>query len=257
LIFLLLQLISIFAGIFAFLVLPLSFDERIYLLSFFSALPISLKLYLDYSNLRKKENEFTTFLRDLTLNIRTGMNIAKAIEVTTRGRYTALRKDLDSMMKNIYLGMPVEKAFEAFGKAQRTRNIKRAISVISIASKSGGKIGDVLGLLTSELLRVRANRAEMEASLHVYTASLYVIYLTFLGIVILSLTKLLPSMASADINVDLPYYNQLLFRSSMIIAVFSGLIAGKMGHGSIYTGSIHALLMSLICFVSFIVVFCI
>ncbi|MDK2795933.1 MAG: hypothetical protein PWQ22_1126 [Archaeoglobaceae archaeon] len=69
----------------------------------------------------------------------------------------------------------------------------------------------------------------------------------------LSLTKLLPSMASADINVDLPYYTQMLFRSSMIIAVFSGLIAGKLGEGSVITGSIHALIMSMICFLSFIV----
>ncbi len=253
-IFFAIQLLSIFSGLLAFLILPLSLDERIYLLSLLSALPVSLKLFLDYSNLRRKENEFTTFLRDLTLNIKTGMSITKAIEVTARGRYTALRKDLDSMMKNISLGMPVEKAFEAFGKEQKTRNIKRAVSVISTASRSGGKIGDVLSLLTSELLRVRANRAEMEASLHVYTASLYVIYLTYLTIAILSLTKLLPSMASADINVDLPYYDQLLFRSSMIIAVFSGLIAGKMGHGSIHAGSIHAILMSLICFLSFIVV---
>jgi len=253
LIFLVLQLISIFAGIFAFLALPLSFDQRIYLLVLFSALPVSLKLYLDNSNLRRKEDEFTTFLRDLTLNIRTGMSITKALEVTAKGNYRALRRDLESLMKNLHLGMPVERAFEIFGKEQKTGNIKRSVSVISVASRSGGRIGEVLSLLTSELLRVRANRAEMEASLHVYTASLYVIYFTFLGIVILSLTKLLPAMASADINVDLPYYTQLLFRSSMIIAVFSGLIAGKMGHGSIYRGSIHALVMSLICFISFFV----
>lgn len=209
---------------------------------------------LSHLNLKRKEEEFTTFLRDLTLNIKTGMTLMKAIEVTAKGRYKALGKDLETLIKNLHLGIPLEKALEIFGKEQKSKNIRRSISVISIAGKSGGKIGDVLNLLTSELLRVRANRAELEASLHVYTAILYVIYFTFLGIVILSLTKLLPSMSSADIYVDLPYYTQLLFRSSMIVAVFSGLIAGKMGEGSIVTGSIHALIMSLICFLCFLAI---
>lgn len=253
-IFFLVQLLSILLGLLAFLALPLTLDERLYVLFFSSAIPISLRLYLGHVSIKRKEDEFTTFLRDLTLNIRTGMSITRALEVAEKGEYRAIRKDLKSLIKNVHLGMPLERAFEIFGKEQKTRNIKRSVSVISIASKSGGKISDVLALLTSELLRVKANRAEIGASLHVYTASLYVIYFTFLGIVILSLTKLLPSMSSADINVDLPYYTQLLFRSSMIVAVFSGLIAGKMGEGSITTGSIHALIMSLICFLCFLVI---
>lgn len=252
-IFLLIQVLVTITSFLIFILSPLEFDERLTLFFLLLSSPASVILYLKHRKLRKKEEEFFTLVRDLTLNIRTGMSFTKAFEIAISGGYKALRKEIDELKIQINLGIPIEKSLEKFADMQKSKIIKRSVSIINAGSKSGGKIGEILGLLSSSLLRVKDLRDEMRSSLQVYCTIFYIIYFTYLGIVLLSLFNILPQMEAGGIEVDVEYFRQIFFRSSAILGVFTGLIAGKIVSGSFYSGSVHALLMVSISLIIFII----
>jgi archaellum biogenesis protein FlaJ (TadC family) len=130
-------------------------DDYIFFILVLLLFPLSLKSFLDFRRLSSKENNFPVFVRDLTLNIKTGMEPVKAIFLLEDNDYGAMCDDVKLLASNLRLGVPVDQAFDVMAGNTKSRKIKRGISMISGAIRAGGEIEEILTILSAFLINDR------------------------------------------------------------------------------------------------------
>ncbi len=99
--------------------------------------------------------------------------------------------------------------------------------------------------------RKQEMRDELLSGLRVYVAVMYIVFASYLTLNYITLTSILPELSKSGIDVDNTYYSYLLFRASLISAVFTGLCAGKVGWGSIKIGFGNSLILLVLTYVLF------
>ncbi len=221
-------------------------DDYVFFIFLLLLLPLSLKGFLDYRRLSSKEKNYPIFVRDLTLNIKTGMEPVKAIVMLEDNDYGALGDDVKLLASNLKLGVPMGEALEVMAHNTKSRKIKRTISVISGAVKTGGKIEEVFTILSAYLLNDREMKSEINSKLFIYQLTFFIIYLIFIAMNYFLLSNILPMMGKSGFPVDEDFYGMLMFRSTMLLGVFMGMVAGKLTKGSIAGGVPNIFLLVII-----------
>jgi flagellar protein FlaJ len=157
---------------------------------------------------------------------------------------------MKKMTAQISWGMSFEDALISLGDRVNTVLVRRTIPMIIEASRSGGhveKVFDPLGkFIQTTLLLDKERRTQTRP----YIAIIYVAFFVFLFTIVLLFRSFftsvegLPILANAVMSpTDM---QRLFFRMTGIQAFFGGLIAGKMGDGSVIAGLKHCLVL-LIC----------
>lgn len=219
------------------LVMERRYDEDyVFFLFLFLVFPPALKCFLDYRWLSGKEEYFPVFVRDLTLNIKTGMEPVKAISLLRDNDYGALSSDVRLLASNLAHGVTVEQALGVMAANIKSRRIKRALSVISGAMRTGGRVEEMLTLLSANLIQEREMKSEIDSKLFTYQLIFYIIFIVFISMNYFLLNNILPMMNKSGFNVDENFYRTLMFRSTLLLAVFLGLTGGKLTKGSIAAG---------------------
>ncbi|RLG35892.1 MAG: hypothetical protein DRN91_08970 [Candidatus Alkanophagales archaeon] len=230
-------------------------DEDILIFTALAAIaPLSALTYFDNLRRRREEDAFPLFLRDLAMSVRTGMDPAKALIKTADADYGPLTDAIRRMAVQISWGRPFEEVLEEFGREQKLPMIKRAVSIIIGANRAGGDIGDILAAVSVDAQRLNDIKKEVSSTLKTYVAIIYIAYFIFLGIVYVLVTQLLPAMIEIGVPATIGFYKTHFFWASMIMAVLSGLVAGKLGERSAVFGLKHSALMMLSGYIFFKVV---
>jgi archaeal flagellar protein FlaJ len=86
---------------------------------------------------RKIDNRFPDFIRDLAEARRAGMTFTKAIMYSAKGDYGVLTPEIQKIARQISWGSSVENALKSFASRVNTKLINRTISLIIEASRSG------------------------------------------------------------------------------------------------------------------------
>jgi flagellar protein FlaJ len=145
--------------------------------------------------------------------------------------------------------MSFEEALLALGRRVNTVLVQRTVPMIIEASRSGGhveKVFDPLGkLIQTTLLLDKERRTQTRP----YIAIIYVAFFVFIFTVILLFRSFfvsvegLPLLGAAVMS---PLEIQrMFFHMTSIQAFFGGLIAGKMGDGTVSAGLKHSLILML------------
>lgn len=211
-------------------------DDHIFFLSLLLLFPLALKFFLDYRLLYSKEKNFPVFVQDLALNIKTGMQPVKAIILLKDNDYGALSSDVKLLASNLNLGTPVDKALEAMAGNIKSTRIKRAISMISGAIRAGGRIEEVLTILSAYLINDREKKSEIDSKLFTYQLILYIVFIIYIAMNYFLLNNIFPIMKTSGFSVDESFYRALMFRSTLLLGVFMGITGGKLTKGSIAAG---------------------
>ena len=211
-------------------------DDYIFFILVLLLFPLSLKSFLDYRRLSSKENNFPVFVRDLTLNIKTGMEPVKAIFLLEDNDYGAMCDDVKLLASNLRLGVPVDQAFDVMAGNTKSRKIKRGISMISGAIRSGGEIEEILTILSAFLINDREVKSEISSKLFTYQLIFYIIFIIFITLNYFLLQNIFPMMGKSGFSVDVDFYDTLIFRSTMLLGIFMGMVSGKLTKGSIAGG---------------------
>jgi pilus assembly protein TadC len=191
---------------------------------------------LDYRRLSSKEKHFPVFVRDLTLNIKTGMEPVKAIYMLEDNDYKALNDDVKLLASNLKLGVPVDQALDVMAGNTRSRRIKRSISMISGAIRAGGGIEEILTILSAFLINDREMKSEIGSKLFTYQLIFYIIFIIFISMNYFLINNIFPMMGKSGFSVDVDFYSALMFRSTMLLGIFMGMVGGKLTKGSIAGG---------------------
>ncbi len=216
--------------------------------------PYFLLRYLELRELRVVEKEFPNFLRDIANSRRAGMTLPHAIKSATGLDYSYLSNDVKRIYSQISWGIPLEEALLQFSKRRASKHIQRSISIIIEANRSGGDITRTLDAVARFSRMMREMEDELKGSMKTYTIIIYFSHLVFLGIIVMLIKSLIEGISGLSgvmQGSNLGEFKRLLFHMSLIQGAFTGLVAGKVGEGSIYDGVKHSLVLLAISYLVF------
>jgi flagellar protein FlaJ len=244
-------LLAIAIGLFAYFTFwgTMMFDEFLFFAVTIAVFPPAVLTYIDYKWRKAIDEHLPDLFRALVQAQETGMTLLQALEEASKRNYGPLTAELKKMNAQISWGMSFEEALIALGKRVNTVLMQRTVPLIIEASRSGGhveKVFDPLGkFIQSTLLLDKERRNQTRP----YVAIIYVAFFVFLFTIILLFKSFFVSMESLPMlgtAVMSPQeMERLFFHMTSIQAFFGGLVAGKMGEGTINAGLKHSLVMML------------
>jgi len=211
--------------------------------------------------IRKIDARFPDFVRDLAESRRAGMTFTKAILYASKGNYGVLTPEIQKIARQISWGSSVDSALAAFAKRVNTKLIRRTISLIIEASRSGGNVADVLNAASKDAREIKFLETERRASMMSYVAVIYVSMGVFLLIILVLSAGLLPQITGEGAAAFAAGTSgKEAIRESDVLPVFfiaaiaqsigMGLVTGVFEEGRMVSGIKHMFIM---CFIAWFV----
>jgi len=226
-----------------------TFDEFVLFAIIVAVFPPAILNYVDY-RWRKAVNEHLPDLfRSIVQAQETGMTLPQALEEASKRDYGPLTPELKKMTSQISWGMTFEEALLALEKRVNTVLVQRTVPMIIEASRSGGhveRVFDPMGKFIQTTLLLDKERRNQTRP---YVAIIYVAFFVFLFTIILLFKSFfasiegLPILGSAVMAPE--EMQRMFFHMTVIQAFFGGVVAGKMGEGTINAGLKHSLILML------------
>jgi flagellar protein FlaJ len=233
----------------------------------FIFLPFIIKWYSSYNKIKKLENYFPVFLRDLIESVRSGMTLPQAFKSVSENDYGLLSFYIKKMSHQLDWGIPINKVLINFSKETKSKLIGRLVSTVIESHNFGGNIVDTFEALSKTITEVDKLRRERIIYLQSQIVTGYIVFFVFLAVIIGLQIFLVPSIKESfkatvsvssagqstekDIEEMVKQYNELYRNLILIQGFFAGLAVGKMSEGSLIAGIKHSLFMMLVGFITF------
>ena len=224
-----------------------TFDEFIFFAVIIAVFPPTILNYMDYKWRKAVNEHLPDLFRSIVQAQETGMTLPQALEEASKRDYGPLTNELKKMTTQISWGMTFEDALLALGRRVNTVLIQRTVPIIIEASRSGGhveRVFDPMGKFIQTTLLLDKERRNQTRP---YIAIIYVAFFVFLFTIILLFKSFfasiegLPMLGSAVMAPE--GMQQIFFHMTAIQGFFGGLVAGKMGGGTINAGLKHSLIL--------------
>ncbi|MDH7477542.1 MAG: type II secretion system F family protein [Candidatus Bathyarchaeota archaeon] len=225
------------------------FDEFVFFAVIVAVSPPTILNYIDYKWRKAIDEHLPDLFRSIVQAQETGMTLPQALEEASKRNYGPLTAELRKMNTQISWGMTFEEALLALRKRVNTILVRRTVPLIIEASRSGGhveKVFDPTGKFIQTTLLLDKERRNQTRP---YIAIIYVAFFVFIFTIILlfrSFFLSIEGLPTLGATVTSPEEMQrIFFHLAAIQAFFGGLVAGKMGEGTINAGLKHSIVMML------------
>ncbi len=220
--------------------------------------PYMVLSFLEYQNLKRAEDAYPNFLRDLAQSVSAGMTLPQAIETSTHTQYGVLTKYIKKLNIWISWDIPFPEAWEKFTKALEKSELVRKINGIILESfYSGGDNKAILNSLAEDVTLLKQMEAEKRTIMNQQILVMYLVYFIFAGVLIGLFKILAPILFIQKLGVfsgisvggvgqetlTIGYFKDLFFLMTLIEAICAGLIAGQISEDSLVAGFKHVLIM--------------
>ncbi|MBP2031152.1 flagellar protein FlaJ [Methanohalophilus levihalophilus] len=205
--------------------------------------------------LRKVENELPDFLKRLASINEAGILLVDAISLVSRSKIGVLHSEVKRMVEHISWGSNLVEVLRKFEYRIRTDLNSRIITLIIKASESTSDVISVLNIASSEADLENQLKKERASEMLVYVFIVYISFFVFLFIVYVLAAFFLPALPTGaedagsgmpiNFGFNMDAFTLLFFHATLIQGFCSGLVAGKMGSGSISAGVKHSVIMVL------------
>jgi archaeal flagellar protein FlaJ len=227
--------------------------------------------FIAFRELKKAEDNYPNFLRDVSQNVSAGMTLPQAVSTSAESDYGALTKYIKKL--NIWLSWstPFPKAWDKFTNLlTKSVLIKRINSIILESFYSGGDLKKTLSSLADDVNLLKQMESEKKSVMNEQIVIMYIVYLIFVGVVIGLFKILAPILfiqklgvfsgisfsdggGGAELTID--YFKNLFFIMMLIESICAGIIAGQISEENIIAGFKHIMVMlsvGIFCFFVFI-----
>jgi len=225
-------------------------DEYFILAVVVTVFPPAVLDYIDHRWKRLIDKHLPDLFRSIVQAQKTGMTLPQALEEASKRDYGPLTKELKRMVAQMSWGVPFDEALQSFGKRVDTALVGRTIPLILEAQRSGGHVEKVFDPLEKFVQATLAFDAERKTQTRPYLAIIYVAFFVFLFTIIMLFKSFFVDMSDfSTTQFELMSPNEarsVFFHMSAIQAFFGGLVAGKMGEGTVGGGLKHSVIL-LIC----------
>lgn len=223
------------------------FDEYVVLAIVVALFPSAVLDYVDYRWRRSIDEHLPDLYRAIVQSEKTGMTLTQAVEEASKRRYGSLTAELKRMVAHMSWGKSFEEALQSFGERVNTSLTRRSVPLVIEASHSGGHVEKVFEPMSKFVQSTLLAEKERQAQTRPYIVIVYVAFFVFLFTVIMLFTTFFVQMSdlltlnTALISTD--EARRLFFHMSTVQALFSGLVAGKMGEGTVSAGLKHSVIL--------------
>jgi flagellar protein FlaJ len=194
-----------------------------------------------------------------------GLTIAQAISIMVNTNLGLLSYEIRRIKRDMDWGANFADALVRFEERVSTPAIARTVTLITKATEMSGQIGEVLTIASSDAKMTEVLKRERLTEMFIYIAIVYLSFMVFLFVVIVLSTQFLPILADISTagglskagplaslgKVPIKTFDRLLYHTCLMQAIFSGLIAGQMGEGSVGGGVKHACVLLIFSLVTF------
>jgi len=223
------------------------FDEYLLFAVVITVFPSAVLDYVDYRWKKSVDEHLPDLFRSIVQAQKTGMNLPQAIEEASKRRYGPLTEELEKMVAQMSWGISFEQAFQSFGKHVDTALTRRSVPLVIEASRSGGRIERVFSPLGGFIERTLTFERERQTQTRPYVAIVYVAFFVFLFTIIMLFKTFFVQMTELPIMWSVlltpEEARRVFFHMSTIQAFFGGLVAGKMGEGTVGAGLKHSVIL--------------
>jgi flagellar protein FlaJ len=214
--------------------------------------------YLHFKRIYKIDSIFPDFIRDIAASRRAGMTFTKSILFTSKGNYGLLTNEIKKIAQQISWGSSVEDALKAFAQRINTNSVKRTVSLIIEASKSGGNVADVLDVAAVDAREIKILEGERRVTMATYVIVIYVGMFVFLAIIAILVGTFIPSLTGVNMQSLSNTIGGLgsTFNQSDIVNVFytaiiiqsigTGIVAGIFEDGHLQSSVKHIFIMVIV-----------
>ena len=216
--------------------------------------PIALLNYIDYRWRKAVDERLPDLFRSIVQAQEIGMTLPKALEEAAKRDYGPLTSELRKMTVQISWGASFEEALLAFGKRVGTVLTQRTVPMIIEASRSGGHVEKVFDPMGKFIQTTILLEKERKTQTRPYIAIIYVALFVFLFTIVILFKTFFTNVEGASLF-SMPTASPMDLRRTflhmtLVQGFFGGLVAGKMGEGSISAGLKHSLIMMLLGYVA-------
>ncbi len=214
-------------------------------------LPPALLEYTNHRWEREVDRNIPRLLRDITESVSSGVTLPRALEEASRRSYGPLSREMEHALAEFILGASWEEALTSLADRLNRPSARRLCTILIEAHQVGGRMMEVLNSGVELFSSLEEYREEKYTQMRPYTLTVYIAALIFLVIANVVLHQfLIPLSERQEVLLlgapllphilDIAYYRSILFWASTMEALFGGLVAGKIGDGSIRAGLRHS-----------------
>lgn len=237
------------------------FDFHVFVSIAIMAGLIAPSIILIFKDKRKSQidQSLPRILEGIAEGLRAGMTLIESIEEVSKQNYGWISRELQAMVVQMSLGIPIEDAFQNFANRIGTDMTRKTTALLTAAIRLGGDL-DALFMSTSEflhqMLEAKDERSEqlrpylsmIYITLIVFVVTMYMLYQSLGGLFTLQSNILKIQLSQNELKI-------LLFDLAIMEAVFGGLVASKLSSGTLYPGLKHSIAMLLMSTVVFKIFF--
>jgi flagellar protein FlaJ len=234
-------------------------DDHLIIATLIVMVPFAVLFELWRRKVRGIEESIPEFLSRLSGINRVGLTMARAIAVLEKTNLGMISYEIHRIKRDLDWGGLFSDALVRFEHRVQTAAIARNVTLITKANEMTGDIAEILSIAANDARMYETLKRERLAEMIIYIIVIYLAFGVFLFVVVVldwnflsilrdmatggGLESVPSSMMSIAQGDTLTAISRLLFHACLISAVFSGLIAGQMGEGSVKAGVKHAVIM--------------
>jgi len=207
---------------------------------------------------REIDRNIPRLLRDVSEAARSGVTLPRALEEASKRDYGPISKELEHTISMFILGTNWEDSLMSLAQRLRRPSALRLSTILIEAHQTGGKMIEVLDASVDLFSSLEGYREEQHNNMKPYMATIYLATVIFLIIAYIVLHQFLAPLSAATEEtalegseliagvLDINYYTSILFWASIIESIFGGLVAGKIGDGTLSAGMVHSVILTFI-----------
>ncbi|MEM2004070.1 MAG: type II secretion system F family protein [Nitrososphaerota archaeon] len=188
----------------------------------------------------------TLFLRDLTEARKTGLSPERCIIDLSRNPYGAFSKHLKVMARQIGWGMPLRKIYEDFARRTYGWLEKAGIFILIDAIDVGGGAPETFEVLASFSEDLEQIEREKRATLKPLMIIPYLTAILLIVVVVILVSFMKGLLQLARLSISTAEFIHFFLPPVIIIAIISGIVAGKVSSAVVAGGFKHAVIMAVI-----------
>jgi len=240
-------------------------DDYLVIFIVISLIPFIIFYEIRAWRMRKIDERMPDLLRNLSSMNDSGILLSNSLKIIAESKMGLLSKELKKLKEDISWGTSTSRALMKLENNIRTASSSRIIHTLIKANESTSDLKSVLSITAEQVKGDERLKKERSSEMVVYVFTIYVAFFVFLFIVYVLAVYFFPESASfknsaqgvggyggiGNSYFNIEEYTMLMYHSALVQALTSGLIAGKMGQGSVYMGLKYSVSMMIITYAVF------
>ncbi|HJJ36777.1 MAG TPA: type II secretion system F family protein, partial [Methanocorpusculum sp.] len=215
-------------------------------------LPIAIAYEIRSRYVTRVERQLPEFLREISDMRDIGMTLQGAIVLIAKSKSGVLSSELRLVSKELDYGSSLSSALVRMENRIGVTNVKRAVSLLVRASEVTDYIREILAIAVGDLNHYLKMKSKRFSAAFAYVAIVYISFGIFLFTAYIILNQFINAFTTMNVTFNLAGSTQDMFIVSVILASFSGIMAGQMSANSPLAGFKHSIIMLVLTIILFI-----